>query len=1077
MTESPQPRRRRWPGKRALILLTLLVAVALLLAMGLGRIDAPSRMHDAVERQLRENLDIESVEFASVTIGLGLRSASLKVAIRQLAVGTDEHPQMLEIASLNVDLAAVPAIFGRFEARAVEIHGLNVVLPGEDIALPIISPDQLPGQNLNERSQDDGLLADMVAGIDRVVVRNVTVETKASGGWSAQIDEIVMSITADEVFGRARVRIRNAAGNAETGTMSISANKETGRISVTMAVADLHLPTFYPQSAAIAALDLALDVTAEAEWDGSGEISSAEFQVGIGSGQILNLPGPPVNIVSGAARGRIDVSGPRIILDSIEADTSAGQLSGHGHADLVQAPDGENYAVGTATVRMESLWLPGLWAQSIDTASAAADFRWHAEEQKIELARYSVSTSDGIAIRGNATAQNAPDGWNLDLDYHSGGFDHTNLLRMWPQELERNVRLWLVEHLEAARIDNVAGAIRLSAGERPAIRMNFEFAGLQMAYLAGQPPLEAATGWGVLTDNDLTLALTDGAIQSPAGSKVDMSGTTFRIPDFSAETVQSNIHLETAGRLQPLLAILDLEPFGFMKQAGLNVDLVQGHVDVEADLTLPLVADIALSDIGLHVAGRVLDFESDKLLNGMAMRSQSLRVDADEQGLRIEGAGWLEDFPVTARLDLDFESVPTSFAIEGTVALSQEVLSSFGIDVPASSLAGTAELRYVITSTDSGPAKFELSGDLAGLEVTIDAINWSKQRQQPGFVTVSGLLSEPVQVTTMAYTDDRLDLQGSVLRDSSHGEVVAIDFERIAFLDHFDLSARLVFDEAGEFELHLSDGWADLRGFDSVFDDDQSNFAKAVEINLERIILGDGVVLEDVAGRIDLVALDATKLAGRLGGSTEVRIAMFQSEDGRGAMITAADAGAVLEAAGLMRGLTGGDLQVQFIPDREGGMRGLFQITNLYVKNMPMLGELLSAASIIGALEQMRGGGVHFAEVSAGFLYQDGVIRIRDGSASGASLGLTAQGWIDRNQSMVNLEGRLTPVYGLNNLVKSILPLDRALQIGKGDGLGAIKYAVKGRIESPSVTVNPLSVLTPGILGDLLNPDVRPQSE
>jgi hypothetical protein len=59
--------------------------------------------------------------------------------------------------------------------------------------------------------------------------------------------------------------------------------------------------------------------------------------------------------------------------------------------------------------------------------------------------------------------------------------------------------------------------------------------------------------------------------------------------------------------------------------------------------------------------------------------------------------------------------------------------------------------------------------------------------------------------------------------------------------------------------------------------------------------------------------------------------------------------------------------------------------------------------------------------------------------------------------------GTAVPAYALNSLVSKIPIIGRLLTGRRGEGLLGLGYRVTGRGDDPSVFVNPLSVLTPGI--------------
>jgi hypothetical protein len=83
-------------------------------------------------------------------------------------------------------------------------------------------------------------------------------------------------------------------------------------------------------------------------------------------------------------------------------------------------------------------------------------------------------------------------------------------------------------------------------------------------------------------------------------------------------------------------------------------------------------------------------------------------------------------------------------------------------------------------------------------------------------------------------------------------------------------------------------------------------------------------------------------------------------------------------------------------------------------------------------------------------------------------MGLTVQGTIQGPDDTADLTGTIVPINSVNSLFESI-PLIGNIVTGRGGGLFAFTYAVTGPLDTPSVTVNPLSVLAPGFVRNLFH--------
>jgi hypothetical protein len=78
---------------------------------------------------------------------------------------------------------------------------------------------------------------------------------------------------------------------------------------------------------------------------------------------------------------------------------------------------------------------------------------------------------------------------------------------------------------------------------------------------------------------------------------------------------------------------------------------------------------------------------------------------------------------------------------------------------------------------------------------------------------------------------------------------------------------------------------------------------------------------------------------------------------------------------------------------------------------------------------------------------------------------------------LLNLEGTVVPAYALNTAVSKVPLVGAMLTGGEGQGVFAANYSVKGTDNNPDVSVNPLSMLTPGFLRGLFDALDSPSKE
>jgi len=145
-------------------------------------------------------------------------------------------------------------------------------------------------------------------------------------------------------------------------------------------------------------------------------------------------------------------------------------------------------------------------------------------------------------------------------------------------------------------------------------------------------------------------------------------------------------------------------------------------------------------------------------------------------------------------------------------------------------------------------------------------------------------------------------------------------------------------------------------------------------------------------------------------------------------------------------------------------LTGKLEVRDFQLVEAPILAKLLTFAGLTGIVDLLSGQGIHFTALQMPFAYQDGILQVRDGEAAGNALGITAKGRIDLDNDQLALEGTLVPAYVLNSALSGLPLVGGLFSAEKGGGVVAINYQIKGPMDDPGYSVNPLSALTPGFL-------------
>ncbi|MCG6902032.1 MAG: AsmA-like C-terminal region-containing protein [Rhodobacter sp.] len=224
--------------------------------------------------------------------------------------------------------------------------------------------------------------------------------------------------------------------------------------------------------------------------------------------------------------------------------------------------------------------------------------------------------------------------------------------------------------------------------------------------------------------------------------------------------------------------------------------------------------------------------------------------------------------------------------------------------------------------------------------------------------------------------------------------------------------------------------------------------------------MSEGITLTDFRGEFKAGAGLDGQFTAQVNGKAAIQGTVVPTRSGAAIRLVSDQAGAVLAAADVLRNARGGRMNLTLNPTGATGVYdGRLNITNTRIMKAPALTELISAISIVGLLDQMNSGGISLSEIEADFQLTPSRLTLYRSSAVGPSIGVSLDGIYDLVNSRMDMQGVLSPVYFLNGI-------GQIFSRGR-DGLFGFNFRLSGDAKDPRVTVNPLSILTPGAFREI----------
>ncbi len=826
------------------------------------------------------------------------------------------------------------------------------------------------------------------------------------------------------------------------------------------------LAALAPPLAWLAVVQAPLSGGLVAELGSDGALSRLTGDLSLAAGRIQADGGArPIDFDRAALSLGYDPLTARLTLTEVAVESASLRLKAQGHGDLLNA-DGGPLAAGDlpASVLAQIAFAEvvvdpeGLFAEPVRFSQGALDLRLQLAPFRLDIGQLAlVEAGERLLLSGSVAA--GPEGWTGALDVDLDRIDANRLLKLWPVSVVPKTRDWFAGNVGQATLTDVQAALRLTPGTAPRFTLGYEFAEAEVRFVRTLPPVLNARGHATLEGKTYTVQLDSGHVVPPEGGQIEAAGSVFQVIDITQRPATAKITLVTSSALTATLSLLDQEPFSFFSKAGQPVNLGEGRADLRTTLYMPLKPKITLPDVSFVVTGRIVDFTSPALVPGRILRAPEIAVAVDSKGLSLSGAGMLDALPVDLTYVQGFGPEQNGRArVNGTVTLSDAALRDLGIELPDGAVTGEGPAAIDIALIKGLPPQLTLTSNLVGLGLRLDALGWSKGAKTRASLDLEARLTREPRVDRLVLSGPGLQAEGEITT-AEGGGLAEARFSRVVAGDWLDAPVTLTgTGRGGALNVAVNGGRIDLRAMPNGGSDGAGG--GPLRLALDELVISRGITLTGVDGSFTTRGGFAGTFTAGVNGRGGLRGEVLPADGGSAFRITSDNAGTVMAAAGIFENGRGGSLDMTLTPrGPEGQYNGVASFAKLRVQGAPALAELLSAVSVVGLLEQMNGEGLAFSNGEVRFVLTPDAVEISQGSAVGASLGISFAGLYLTAGGQLDLQGVISPIYLVNGVGQIFSK--------PGEGLFGFNYRLRGTAEAPDVSINPLSVLTPGMFREI----------
>lgn len=650
--------------------------------------------------------------------------------------------------------------------------------------------------------------------------------------------------------------------------------------------------------------------------------------------------------------------------------------------------------------------------------------------------------------------------------------------QFWPVALAPMTREWVVSNITHGTVPHATVAVHLKPGEfeqpvlpEAAIDANVQLEDVQVHYKPEHPKVMAVKGSLHVNAKSLRVDV----VSARAMDATQASAGTVFIDDLNIDNPRITVSFTANAPGADIAKFLALPDLNLAAPLNITPDslkgTVNGKVTVGFDYFAPrdangkLIED-KIADVAIDAT--LVDVSAKQFLKRFDLSHTNGAIAITNKTVDFKGASQVFSSRLEAEVQHRFASNETSMKLSGNVDVP--TLEALGYAVK-DKVQGTLGMKAEVVQGDKG-TKTDVAFDLANAALTLSDLHWSKAANVPAslaFTSVDGQ-GGAVDIPTLAFAMKGVSVKGSAAFDGKSNALVSFS------ADTFTLgrnNLRVNYEPIpGGYRLLASGSSLDLQGYLEAEGEGTSlKHFPALDLNVDvgTVFLAHDVVASSVKGTAvcDVARCMAANLSGSTDGGKTFSFRIDTTGSKRSLRAHSEDAGTFLKGFDIYKHMTGGVLSLDgSYADHKAGapLSGTLIINNYRIKNAGALAKILTLASFTGILDTLQGNeGVEFDRLRGKYTLAEDVVSVENFKSVGSSLGIIVdRGSIDIKQRTMDLKGTVVPSYTLNSALRNV-PIVGDILTG-GSGIIAAVFTMRGSTKDPEVSVNPLSVLTPGFL-------------
>jgi hypothetical protein len=659
--------------------------------------------------------------------------------------------------------------------------------------------------------------------------------------------------------------------------------------------------------------------------------------------------------------------------------------------------------------------------------------------------------------------------------------------QLWPFWMAHKPRDWVTGHLFGGTVTNGSISVFIPPGrlKGPGIpmelnanelRIGFDVAGTRINLPGDLPPVRDIEGRLDLVGERLDVKIKRAYSFFPSGRNVTAESGSFVLASTYTKPLMADLSLKLSGTADSMAELVSFKPINGLRGLDFTASDFSGLAKGEVNARFGLINDQQPPD---PVFDARVELQDVALAKPIARRNVS-NIDGvltvDPTSVRLTGTAAVDTVAADIRL---VEPIGSKSTVARVLSV-KATLNDAQRDILAPGLADIVQGPVTAEISRLDDNRQSVSLDLGRATLSVPWVGWTKGAGIPAKATLEISDDEgATSIRKLVLSGDGFGVQGDI--NLSRDGLVSADLSqvRLSASDNFALSVRR---SKGAYDISATGSSADVRpilaklragGGASSGDGGQTPSSNAVvRAKIDRVVgfhdeslTNTNLILNVRDGDLRSVDFSGVTRSGQA-----VVAQTTSGARGETITVTSGDAGSVARFANFYDHLQGGLLNIRLDNERGNDWSGSVDIRKFAILNESRLQSMVSTPvgddgeSLNSAVKKdVDVSSARFQRGFARIVYRQGAMSIENGVVRGEQIGATFQGMLRDASGNMDLTGTFMPAYGLNRLFAELPIIGTILGNGRDRGLLGITFKLEGRFDQPKMTINPLSIIAPGV--------------